>query len=58
MYCVHNGKCCVMVYNVERGEFVYIAERRWDKMTKEQKNRYSYSPLNNRRRCGDYPLAI
>lgn len=40
MYCIHNGKSCVMVYDVEKGKYVYITEKRWDKMKREDKARY------------------
>ena len=37
MFCIHNGKSCVMVYDVEAGKYVYIPERKWDKLTKFEK---------------------
>ncbi len=37
MFCIHNGKPCVMVYDVEAGKYVYILERKWDKLTKFEK---------------------
>lgn len=29
MYCVHNGKVCVMVYDPTRKEYVYIPENEY-----------------------------
>ena len=46
MYCVHNGKSCVMVWHVNKGKYVYIAEKRWDKMTKAQKSEYKQAPFS------------
>lgn len=37
MFCIHNGKCCAMVYDMEAGEYVYIPERKWDKLSKAEK---------------------
>ena len=37
MFCIHNGKCCVMVYAMEIGKYVYISERKWDKLPKAEK---------------------
>lgn len=45
MYLIHNGKSCVMVWDVNRGKYVYITEKRWDKMTKEQKSEYKHAPF-------------
>ena len=45
MYCIHNGKSCVMIWSINNGKFVYITENRWDKMTKEQKREYKQSPF-------------
>ena len=44
-YCIHNGKSCVMVWHVNKGEYVYISEKRWDKMPKEKKSEYKVSPF-------------
>lgn len=40
MYCIHNGKPCLMVYDTEKGKYVYIPERKWDKLNHEEKARY------------------
>lgn len=40
MYCIHNGKSCLMVWDRERGEYVYIPEKKWDKMTTTEKHKY------------------
>lgn len=38
IWCVaRNGKVCVMVYDVKRGKYVYIPERKWLAMPDEQK---------------------
>lgn len=42
MYCIHHGRSCVMVWNVNKGKYVYITEKRWDKMSKEDKSKYKY----------------
>lgn len=48
MYAIHNGKPCVMVWSVERGEYVYIPERRWEKMTKEEKQKYRETHMSTK----------
>ena len=34
MWCVHNGKVCMMVYDSTKGKYVYIPERKWHRMQK------------------------
>ena len=46
MYCIHNGKCSMMVKKKKKGEYVYITEKKWHKLTKEQKKRYKLSYLH------------
>lgn len=46
MYCIHNGKSCVMVYDIIKGEYVYIPEKKWDKLNKEQKKQFRVSHLH------------
>lgn len=29
MYCVHNGRVCVMVYDAQKKEWVYIPEQEY-----------------------------
>lgn len=46
LYCVNDqGKVCVMVQDTKKPckagyEWVYIPERKWDRMTEEQRKRY------------------
>lgn len=35
MYCVHNGKVCVMVYDSIKKEYVYIPEDEYEKRAKQ-----------------------
>ena len=35
MYCVHNGKVCVMVYDSIKKEYVYIPENEYEKRAKQ-----------------------
>lgn len=48
MYVIHKGKPCVMVWSIERGEYVYIPERRWEKMTKEDRQKYRSTHMSTR----------
>jgi len=36
MYCVHNGKVCVMVYDPIKKEYVYIPEHEYNKGGRKQ----------------------
>lgn len=45
MYCVKNGKTFVMVQDTKKAtkyglEWVYISERKWKRMSEEEKKRY------------------
>lgn len=46
LYCVDkNGKVCVMVQDTQKAnkyglQWVYIPERKWQRMTEEQRKRY------------------
>ena len=46
MYCIHNGKTCLMVYDTEKGKYVYIPERKWDRLNKDQKKQFRISHLH------------
>ena len=46
MYCVHNGIASVMVYDTVKGEYVYIPERKWDRLNKDQKKQFRISHLH------------
>ena len=46
MYCVHNGIPSVMVYDTVKGEYVYIPERKWDRLNKDQKKQFRISHLH------------
>ena len=35
MYCVHNGKVCVMVYDPIKKEYVYIPEDKYCRRAKQ-----------------------
>lgn len=35
MYCVHNGKVCVMVYDPNKNEYVYIPENEYHRRVKK-----------------------
>ena len=47
MYCVHNGISCVMVYDTEKGKYVYIPEKKWDKLSKDQRKQFKISHLHD-----------
>lgn len=34
MYCVHNGRVCVMVYDPNKKEYVYIPENEYRRLQK------------------------
>lgn len=56
MFCIHNGKSCVMVYDVEAGKYVYIPERKWDKLTKVEKvTKYR---LTHSMEMSDFEIAL
>lgn len=41
MWCVKNGKVCIMMQDTRKGmKWVYIPERKWDAMTAQEKERY------------------
>lgn len=46
MYCIHNGKPSVMVFDTVKGEYVYIPEKKWDNLNKDQKKRFRISHLH------------
>lgn len=35
MYCIHNGRVCVMVYDASEKEWVYIPEQEYNRMVKK-----------------------
>ena len=47
MYCVRNGVSCVMVYDTEKGKYVYIHEKKWDKLSKDQRKIFRISHLHD-----------
>jgi len=46
MYCVHNGISSVMVYDTVKGKYVYIPEKKWDKLNKDQRKQFRISHLH------------
>lgn len=37
MYCVKNGKICILVFNRKNGKYQYIPETTWNKIPHEKK---------------------
>lgn len=37
MWCVHKDKVCIMVWDIEKGKYVYIPEKKWNRIKKEEK---------------------
>ena len=35
MYCVHNGKVCIMIYDNNKKEWIYIPENEYEKRAKQ-----------------------
>ena len=46
MYCIHNGKTCLMVYDTVKGKYVYIPEKKWDRLNKDQRKQFRISHLH------------
>lgn len=46
MYCIHNGKPSVMVFDTINGEYVYFPEKKWAKLTKNQRKRFRVTHLH------------
>ena len=40
MYCVHQGKVCIQVWNPRRSKWVYIQEKVWSRMDARARARY------------------
>lgn len=40
MYCVHNGKVCLMLWDTATENYVYIPESTYNKLTPTEKLRY------------------
>lgn len=40
MYCIINGKVCVMVFDEQKNEWKYIPEKKWNKLPPKIKNRF------------------
>jgi hypothetical protein len=40
MWVVYRGKVHIMMYDVRKKKSVYIRERKWDRMSAEEKMRY------------------
>lgn len=37
MYCIKDGKICILVFNRKKGKYQYIPERTWQKIPKCEK---------------------
>ena len=40
MYCVHNGKVCLQVWNPRRECWQYIPLTKWQRMSERQRNKF------------------
>lgn len=40
MYCVRNGRVCIMVFDEQKNKYRFFRSHKWEKMSAEKRNQF------------------